>query len=479
MFFNFDSFNYLYSEFVVIGVNFFYPVSYIFSYELLIFYFILINIIYIFNRYIYINNVCSVELPFVLLLLILSLFIIFYVNDLMLIYFCLELIGFISYILIGFSYDDKSRYEGALKYFIMNSVASVFIIFGIAILYLNIIETNFLYVEISCLEVDEFNFITIFGLIVFFLGFLNKLASFPCIFWIIDVYETLPFNLLILFLTIYKFAFFYVFLKLLFYVFFMFNILWSPILLISAYGSIIIGTFGAITQFKIKRFIGYTAVSQTGYVILGAATCTLGGVKMAFTLLMFYLLSITLFFSILAPFSNGQYITSIVYLTDITTIRKYYNTGLVGVFVLCIMSLANLPPLTTFFTKYNLLQELSSVHFNFSIILVLLCSIISVYYYLRLLKIFLFNLPITYMYHNLYILNNVNYLKLFIQFIFIFKVSIDANKIGVVDNLNNRHMVPYLTLVESVGNLGFISNIFYSLCVGINVYLLIYVPNIF
>jgi NADH:ubiquinone oxidoreductase subunit 2 (subunit N) len=357
----------------------------------------------------------------------------------MLLYFCLELSGFLTYILLSFTYDIKDRLEGALKYFIINSIASIFILFAISIFYINILETSFLGISITYLNTPEINFLSVFAFITLFVGFLFKLGSFPCLFWIVDIYESLNFSILCILLTVHKFAFFYIFIKLLFHVFFMLNSIWIPLAIISAFGSLLIGTFSALVQFKLKRFIAYTSISQMGYLIFSVATGTITGMTNAFNFIVFYLISTIIILVTLNSYENKLNSSSqqLIYLTDLIHLRTKVKNSDIFMFILSVCSLANLPPLSTFFTKYFIMQELIFFSFSHSVIVILLCSVVSIYYYIRLIKIFIFDLPLNYVNNKLNVLNNFNYFSILLQCFYIFSVRLKFNKISYIENLDN------------------------------------------
>ena len=434
MFHNLESLNFIISSFVVIPSLNFFSVNPTICLEIIIFYFIVFNVMYNFvYNYLLPTQLNQPELPLILFFLILGFLFLFFVNDLLLLYFCIEILGFLTYILLGFSYDIKDRYEGVLKYFILNSVASLFILFGIAILYLNTLETNFTQITLIYLSVPTYNFLSILGFISLFTGFIFKLGSFPCLIWIVDIYESLNINILNILLTVHKFSFFYIFVKLLFYVFFMFSGFWAPLLLVSAFGSILIGTICALVQFSLKRFIAYTSISQTGYLLFSVSTCTITGITNSINFIILYLVSTILFFLILNTGSNrnNNQIGQITYLTDLAYLRLKITGTQIFIFIISIASLAHLPPISTFFVKYFLLQELIFTAYNYSLIIILICSLISMYYYLRLIKIFMFDLPIYYLSMKIQqfnILNTFSYIKYVFQYIYIFLISLVINQ---------------------------------------------------
>jgi proton-translocating NADH-quinone oxidoreductase chain N len=412
-------------------------------FEIFIYYFIILNVMYGFNRFLYTVRSKTVEFPFLLAFFVLNILFLFFITDILLLYFCIELVGFLTYILFGFSYDLRDRYEGVIKYFILNSIASIFILFGISLFYLNVIETSFIQITQAYISTPEFNFLSIIGFISFIVGFIFKLGGFPCLIWIVDIYESLNFSLLNIVLTVHKFAFFCLFIKILFHVFFMFNIIRMPRVLVSAFGSLLIGALGALVQFKLKRFIAYTSINQTGYLFFSLSTGTFTGLTNSFNFIVLYIVSTILFFIVFNHYErNITGLTQFTYLTDISWFRLKINNNYLFIFVFSVMSLANLPPLSTFFAKYVILQELAFISYNYSIIVIILCSFISMYYYLRLLKIFIFDLPTYYInnikFKNMVALNIFTYFNTVLQLIFIFILTLRFNQIpNYSENLEN------------------------------------------
>src|SRR6185437_4576262 len=96
------------------------------------FYFFIFSSIFFIKNYLYCIKFTLVEFPFILGSLFIFIILILYVNDFILLYFCLEGLGFSTYIFFGLIYNNQYiRYEGVLKYFILNSFASILFLFVI------------------------------------------------------------------------------------------------------------------------------------------------------------------------------------------------------------------------------------------------------------------------------------------------------------------------------------------------------------
>jgi NADH-quinone oxidoreductase subunit N len=458
IFFNDDIFAFIFCQIVVFIGNFTLNNNFFFI-ELYIYFFLVLSAFFIFITYLNVLRIRIIEFSFLLLIVVIGLFLLLIANDLIFLYFCFEIVALLTYVLLGFSYDLDDRYEGVIKYFIINSVASIFILFGTSIFYLETLNTNFISLTLIYLEVEQFSFLSGVAILFLVLGLLVKIASFPCLVWIIDVYESISLSLLSILVTVYKFCYVYVLIKLVFHIFYMFNTILIPILFCSALGSLIIGSLGALIQFKLKRFIGYTSVAQTGYLLLSIATGTYTGAINSFNFIIFYVVSNILFFFFLCQYEIDNK-KKLIYLTDLSILNSNQKNS--SIFVLIVMSLASLPPLSAFFIKYSLISEMVFLSLQCIVTFVLFCSLISMYYYIRIIKIVFFDfLPIYFNNKthkiNIVILPVKNQLSvIFFQLLYIFQLRyLTTNR----DLINNFIIFNFYTKISNY----FIQTIIFSL----------------
>jgi len=159
----------------------------------------------------------------------------------------------------------------------------------------------------------------------------------------------------------------------------------QPIFIIVSLGSMLVGSLGAIKQFRIKRFIAYTSINQVGFIFLGIASCNLTGLTASILYLVLYSIMSVSFFSLLL---NSEHIVtkrSMIYLSDLYCFC-FYNFKSSQHFVLVILSMAGLPPLAGFIGKLLLYFAVMESRLDYVILCSLLMSIISVYYYLSLVR---------------------------------------------------------------------------------------------
>lgn len=154
-------------------------------------------------------------------------------------------------------------------------------------------------------------------------------------------------------------------------------------------GSIIIGSFGALKQVRIKRFLAYTSISQVGFIFLGITSGTVLGLYASIVYITLYLTMNLIFFGIFLNIEHNIFRKNIVYLSDLYSLNSYSNES--GKFLsLTILSMAGLPPMGGFFGKLFLYFAIIEVHFDFILIISLLMSLISTYYYLNFVRYIFF-----------------------------------------------------------------------------------------
>jgi len=390
--------------------------------QFFIFYFFIFSSIFFIKNYLYCIKFTLFEFPFILISIFIFIIIIIYVDDFILLYFCLEGLGFSTYIFFGLLYNNQYiRYEGVLKYFILNSFASILFLFGTTFIYFSSLSINYNVniLLLNNINNEQFNNSStyIIGLVFIILSFFFKLGIFPCLIWIIDIYESLPFALIFILITLYKFILFLVFIRLIINVFFPLIFIWQPILLISGISSLGISCIGALLQHKLKRFIGYTSVNQISYVILGLSCGTNEGILAAYNFLIFYIIVNTLFFSFLIISQLTKKIYSEYrYLTDLTNLSISLSNSILFIFIIIIISIISLPPIANFFIKYDLIINLLQIS-NFIIFIILIFSVISAFYYIRLLKLLFFDRLITLWTNKKIKILNLNFLLNFNIFI--------------------------------------------------------------
>jgi len=171
----------------------------------------------------------------------------------------------------------------------------------------------------------------------------------------------------------------------------LFNVLvfFQPLFIIVSIGSIFLGSFGALKQVRIKRFLAYTSISQVGFIFLGVSSGTVLGVFSSLMYLFLYVIMNLIFFSVFLNIEHIILRKNIIYLSDLYGLNLYTNEVAKHLSV-TILSMAGLPPLGVFIGKLFLYFAIIEARLDFILVISLLMSLISTYYYLNFVRYMFF-----------------------------------------------------------------------------------------
>lgn len=344
--------------------------------------------------------------------------------DLISLYLSLELQSLAVYVLATLNRNSELSTSAGLKYFLLGALSSCFILLGIAFIYSFTGLTNFDSIYMLIQGSDSNNILQgfFFGLIFIFVGFLFKIAAAPLHNWAPDVYDDTP-TLVTIWLTIMpKISILILLLELYSGIgginFSMLNFFyWTDInvdalnfsdtiknlLLITSFLSLIIGSVVGLVQNRIKRLLAYSTISHIGFILLALAINT----EQSIDSFLFYIFQYTItnlnLFLIIIAFSYQTnikgHITNIY--KDITTIisdiryisefksQLFINPLIAISFIICLFSMAGVPPLIGFFAKQAVLYSAVQSGYNFISFVAILVSVISASYYLKIIKVLL------------------------------------------------------------------------------------------
>lgn len=308
-------------------------------------------------------------------------------KDLFTIFLGLELMSVSFYVLAGINRKRMSATEAALKYFLLGAFATGFIVYGIALMY-GIAGTTSLDTIISNFDNLSSNLLFVVGSLLFLIGFSFKIAAFPFHMWVPDVYHGSPTTVAGLFSTGGKAAAFSAIIVTLFALFTgAGQNLFTPYLAVIAVFSMLCGSIVAIAQSNIKRMLAYSSISHAGYMIIGLAAGNAEGIAG----IIFYLAAYTFMnlgaFGIIALI-EGKEETNLE-LDSYSGLASKYPV-LAGALSLFMFSLAGLPPFAGFFGKYYVFIAAIKADLTWLAILGVISSVISVYFYLRIVVLMYF-----------------------------------------------------------------------------------------
>jgi NADH-quinone oxidoreductase subunit N len=341
------------------------------------------------------NNINYFELLILFSFAIFSLCLLITSTHMTTMYLLLELQGISFYILTSFNRKNQYSLESGLKYFILGSFSSILLLFGISLLYgfSGLLSFNEIYFFLKNIDIyiSNFNFNLISIAFIFItISFLFKFYAAPFHFWIADIYQGAPTVVTAFFSVIPFFSIYYLFIKLLLIVFFKLYFIYNFIIKIAIVTSLVIGTFGALSQKKIKRLLAYSSITGIGYFLslfLSESPILLYNIYTYVLLYSFSLLSIFAVFLQLYMKKDKKYIEQFSLLAGYVYINKYISLVLLVFF----FSIAGIPPFSLFIGKLFLLTTLAINKNYFFIFLVIFITILSAYYYLRIIKIIFFN----------------------------------------------------------------------------------------
>jgi len=150
-----------------------------------------------------------------------------------------------------------------------------------------------------------------------------------------------------------------------------------------------VGSFSALKQVRIKRFLAYTSISQVGFILLGVSSGNLLGLSASLMYLLLYIIMNLLFFTIFLNIEHVILNKNVVYLSDLYGLSNYTKEAGKHL-ALTILSMAGLPPLGGFIGKLFLYFSIIEARLDFILLMSLLISLISTFYYLNFLRYLFF-----------------------------------------------------------------------------------------
>lgn len=321
------------------------------------------------------------------LLALLGMFIIVEANDLLVFYLGIELLSLSLYALAASKRSAKYSTEAGLKYFILGALSSGILLFGIGLIYISTGYTSYIEIKALALGGEGLKDLLEIGGLMIVISLLFKLAAAPFHMWAPDVYEGAPTIVTAFFAIVPKIAILTALFNLLFDAFLGIFPAIQPLIIASALFSIIVGSIGALNQTKTKRLLAYSAISHIGFILLGFIPGTLLGLQSSFLYLIIYILmSINTFCVVLSLFRKQELQPDPSYLISQFVALSRFNPALAANFSLVLLSIAGIPPLAGFLSKFFVLYSIVDAHFYLLAVLCVIFSVIGSYYYLRIIK---------------------------------------------------------------------------------------------
>jgi len=325
------------------------------------------------------------EYPLLLLFSVLGMFFMISSNDLMSFYLGLELQSLALYILAAIDKDNLKSNESGLKYFVLSALSSGLLLYGCSLLYGFTGTTNF---EEINLKMEIGNAGAIFAMVFILVGLAFKVSAVPFHMWTPDVYQGSPSSVTSFFAIVPKVAALAILIRFVQIPFEQLMDQWKNILVFMSLASMILGAVAAIGQTNIKRLIAYSSIGHVGYALAGISTGTVTGYNSSIAYITIYvIMNLGLFGCIFLMKKEGKYCEDIKELAGISK----QNPLLAISFLIIMFSLAGIPPLAGFFAKFYVFMSVIENGMYTLAIVGLLSTVISAFYYLRIIKIIYFD----------------------------------------------------------------------------------------
>jgi NADH-quinone oxidoreductase subunit N len=314
--------------------------------------------------------------------------------DLIVIFLGLEIVSVSLYILSGFRKKDPKSNEASMKFFLMGSFATSFLIFGIALIYGNFGTTNLekilFLAPFSGVFAGASELLLYAGIGLLIVGFGFKIASVPFHMWMPDVFEGAPTPIAGFISAGPKAAGFAALLRIFLLAFSSIKPDWTLIFWIIAVLSMTTGNLLALWQTNLKRLLAYSSIAHAGYILIAFVSGSNSAISgVLFYLSAYILMNLGAFAVIISMGSKEK--------EGIDLYKEYAGAGVknpfLGVFMAIFMlSLAGFPPTAGFFAKFYIFSSAIKSGYLGLVIIAVINSLISVYYYLRVI-VYMFMRP--------------------------------------------------------------------------------------
>ena len=335
--------------------------------------------------YIKLIGINKMEYPILILSSTLGMMIMISSYDLIVFYMGLELQSLSLYVLASFNRDNYRSSEAGLKYFVLGALSSGLLLYGCSLIYGFSGSTNF---DLIAQNMDQLNTGSIFGIVFILVGLAFKVSAVPFHMWAPDVYEGSPTSVTTFFAIVPKVAALTVFIRFLYVPFI--NVIgqWQMIIIFISLASMILGAVAAIGQTNIKRLMAYSSIGHMGYALAGLATASNEGIQGTVIYLSIYLLMNLGIFSCIFMMRRKD-----IFYEDIQDLSGLSKNHPIISFCLLVLlfSLAGIPPLAGFFAKFYIFMAVIKAEMYTLAIMGLITTVISAFYYLRIIKIIYFD----------------------------------------------------------------------------------------
>ncbi|MGI8988472.1 MAG: NADH-quinone oxidoreductase subunit N [Bryobacteraceae bacterium] len=313
-------------------------------------------------------------------------------NELIMIFIGLEISSIATYVLCGYLRDDKRNNEAALKYFLLGSFATAFLLYGVALIYGVTGSTNLTAIRAALANTAAPPPAVMVGVAaaLIFVGLGFKISGAPFQIWAPDVYQGAPTPVTAFISTGPKAAAFAIFLRIFMTAFESIGNGWAPLVWISALLSMTIGNFAALTQTNVKRMLAYSSIANAGYILVAlAARSEIGTASAMFYLAAYAFMNVGAFAVVVHLSGRGERFLKVDDFAGLAS-KQPFTAAMLTIFLL---SLIGVPLTGGFFGKFYIFKAALQSNLIWLTVLGLLNSAVAAYYYLRILVLMYMHEP--------------------------------------------------------------------------------------
>jgi NADH-quinone oxidoreductase subunit N len=330
------------------------------------------------------------EFPVLMLFSTVGMMIMAGASNLMTLYLGLELMSLALYVLAAFARDDVRSSEAGLKYFVLSSLASGLLLYGISLVYGFSGTMDLGRLHDLLVKPEGVTSGLVVGIVFVLVGLAFKVSAVPFHMWTPDVYEGSPTSVTVFFATAPKVAAMSLLLRVMGTSFASLVGAWQILVVIVSIASMVLGAFAAIGQTSMKRLMAYSSIGHMGYALIGLAVGTAAGVRGTLVYMAIYVfMTGGTLGCIMAMRRNGR---SVEQISDLAGLASN-DPALALAMAVFMFSLAGIPLMSGFFAKlYIFLASVQAGLWALAIIGVL-TSVVGAFYYIRIIKVMYFDAP--------------------------------------------------------------------------------------
>ncbi|MGD8345998.1 MAG: NADH-quinone oxidoreductase subunit NuoN [Lysobacterales bacterium] len=313
-------------------------------------------------------------------------------NDLIMIYLGLELLALSSYTLVAYDRDSRRGSEAAMKYFVLGSMASGMLLYGMSMIYGATGSLDLAVIADAIRTMGSDDIMLIFGLVFLVVGLAFKFGAVPFHMWVPDVYHGAPVPITLFISSVPKLAAFAMAYRLLQTGLGEMHGDWMQMLSVLAVLSIVVGNLAAIAQTNIKRMLAYSTIGHMGFVFMGLLSGTPEGYGSGmFYVIVYALMSAAAFGMVILLSARGVEAEQLDDFKGLNQRDPWYA----AIMAMVMFSMAGVPVFVGFFAKWLVIQAVINAGLVWLAIVAVVFSVVGAFYYIRVVKLMYFDKPVT------------------------------------------------------------------------------------